>query len=442
MNLSPNPLSQDTLTGLFRTSPTYPDRIINREGTTVEFKESYSHANMAQYFKTMAAYANNNGGYIFFGIGDNPRRLIGLKEKKLQQFETLKVEEFTKNLLEYFSPEILWDHCTFEFRGASYGVIYVYPLRQKPCICKKHYDDKNPKYTLKEGDIYYRYGGRSERIRYPELRAIIDETRKNEEKMWLEFAKKAAKIGVANAALLDLDSGKLSGNTGTVVLDDSILSKIAFIRQGQFVEDGGTPTLRVIGDVQIATGKVVMSQDVHKVVKAIEPEDIFKTFLQGATVEQPLEYVKRICSAASANYPVYYYIKQANIPISDALSVVNATISRSASKDRLVERLEGKRVSISKLPHTLTEVSQWKKTYFEEWLSNSLPPTIDKPEYCIDAMMCLSDADIRNNLGYIRKQLLFLYDAFYEKASSLFASNIRKAICRVDEAVYLDEIET
>ena len=197
-----NPLSLEVLSGIFRTSPKDPTRIINREGSTIEFKESYNHGGMAQYFRAIAAFANNNGGYILFGVGDKPRKLLGLKGASLSQFEGLKVEEFTKNLLEYFSPEIKWDHCTFEFHGMSFGVIYVEPLKRKPCICKKHYDNPNPKYTLKEGDIYYRYGGRSERIRYEELSGIIEETRKAEERQWLNFAKQAVRIGVSNAALL------------------------------------------------------------------------------------------------------------------------------------------------------------------------------------------------------------------------------------------------
>lgn len=45
-----NPLSADKLTNIFRTSPKDPLRIINREGSTIEFKESYSHAGMAQTF--------------------------------------------------------------------------------------------------------------------------------------------------------------------------------------------------------------------------------------------------------------------------------------------------------------------------------------------------------------------------------------------------------
>lgn len=96
------PLSLEVLTGIFRTSPKDPKRIINREGTTIEFKESYNHGGIAQYFRAIAAFANNSGGYILFGVGDKPRRLLGLGEKSLKQFEELKVEEFTKNLLDYF----------------------------------------------------------------------------------------------------------------------------------------------------------------------------------------------------------------------------------------------------------------------------------------------------------------------------------------------------
>lgn len=289
-----NPLSADILTNLFRTSPKDPLRIINREGSTIEFKESYSHAGMAQYFKTIAAFANNSGGYIIFGVGDKPRRLLGLKEKNLSQFEELKVEEFTKNLLEYFSPEIRWDHCTFEYKGMSFGVIYTEPLLNKPCICKKSYDAPNPKYTLKEGDIFYRYGGRSERIRYEELSAIIDHARKVEEQLWLNFAQRAAKVGIENACLLDLGTGKITGNGGSIVIDENLLSKIAFIKEGEFVETKGKPAIRLIGDIEnVSTGKIVVRETTRKVVKAIEPNDLIKAFLKGINVEDPLEYICR-----------------------------------------------------------------------------------------------------------------------------------------------------
>lgn len=435
-----NPLSLEVLTGIFRVSPKDPTRIINREGATIEFKETYNHANMAQYFKTMASFANNQGGYIIFGIGDRPRRLKGLSEKSCTQFEEIKVEVITLALLDYFSPEIKWDHCTFEFRDMSFGVIYVYPLIHKPCICKKHYDAVNQKYSMKEGDIYYRYGGRSERIRYTELAAIIDESRKNEEQQWIDFAKKAAKIGVSNAALLDLKSGNLSGSRGSVVIDGNLLQKIAFIQEGRFVETDGTPTLRLIGDIKnISTGKVIVTESTKKVVRAIEPCDIIRAFLTDKNVEEPLEYVKRICSENTANYPVYFFIQQTKMPIEEVVVLVNNTVSRGVAKDNLIKRLNGKKVEKINPPTTSTKAGKYKNQYRSQWLAEKIPDRIDEIGYCIEALLCLEKAEIQEHNSYIRAQVLKIYNAMYEKASSATASNIRKAICRIDEALYLKD---
>ena len=435
--ITKNQLSLVVLTGIFRTSSKDPSRIINREGTTIEFKESYNHGNMAQYFKAMAAFANNVGGYILFGVGDKPRRLLGLKDKSLLQFEELKVEEVTKALLDYFSPEIKWEHCTFEFRGMSFGVIYVYPLMRKPCICKKHYDAQNAKYSLKEGDIYYRYGGRAERIRYAELFAIIDESRKNEERQWLKFAKKAVRVGVSNAALLDLSTGNLSGNSGTVVLDGDLLQKIAFIQEGKFVETDGTPTLRLIGDItEISTGKVVISETTRKVVRAIEPSDIILSFLQNQMVDEPLEYVKRICSASSANYPVYFFLQQAKTSISDAVDLVKATTARGVAKDRLINRFEGKFVEQKNAPALTTTPAKKKGEYRQQWLTESIPDKIGDIGYCVESLLYLSKQEIVEHQQYIRSVLLTIFRAYYEKATATVASNIRKSICRIDEALF------
>ncbi|MEG0836244.1 MAG: ATP-binding protein [Christensenellaceae bacterium] len=432
------PLSLEKLTSLFRTSPKDDFRIVNREGTTIEFKETYSHANMAQYFKTIASFANNAGGYIIFGVGDKPRCLLGLRDKSLQQFEELKVEEFTKALLDYFAPEIQWDHCTFEYKNKSFGVLYVFKSNRKPCICKKPYDASNPKSSLKEGDIFYRYGGRSERIRYTELSSIIDEVRKQEEKQWLEFAQKAAQIGVSNAAILDLNSGHLSGKGGTIVLDNQLLQKISFIREGEFVEEKGKPTLRLVGDIQeITHGKVIVTGVTKKVVRAIEPNDIIESFLNDETTEEPLEYIKRICSATTANYPVYHFIKQSNLSISEILQIVDQTTSRGTAKGKLLERLNGKAIECIKIPVSNTAAATNKKQYREQWLGENLSTPINKLNYCIQAIYLLTPDEILAHKKYICATLLDIFHANYESASSIIASYLRIAICRIDEALNL-----
>jgi hypothetical protein len=433
-----NPLSADVLTNLFRTSPKDPSRIINREGSTIEFKESYSHAGMAQYFKTIAAFANNSGGYIIFGVGDKPRRLLGLNEKKLSQFEELKVEEFTKNLLEYFSPEIRWDHCTFEYKGMSFGVIYTEPLLKKPCICKKAYDAKDQKYTLKEGDIYYRYGGRSERIRYEELSSIIDHARKVEEQLWLDFAKRAAKVGIENACLLDLGTGKITGNGGSLVIDENLLPKIAFIKEGEFVETKGKPAIRLIGDIEnVSTGKIVVTETTRKVVKALEPNDLIEAFLKGTNVEEPMEYIRAICSATTGNYPIYFLLQQGNISVDDAIKTVDDTTARGAAKKSLQERLGGKRIVQASVPESTRSSSIKKLSYLEAWRNEKV--VLDQGEliHCITALLSLSEEEIKKHEQYIKNMLFQIFEEHYEKASSNLAFNIRKAICRVDEVLFL-----
>ena len=48
----------------------------SRESNTVEVKEACNKCNTAKYAKTMAAFSNNRGGYIIFGVKDNPRKVV------------------------------------------------------------------------------------------------------------------------------------------------------------------------------------------------------------------------------------------------------------------------------------------------------------------------------------------------------------------------------
>lgn len=49
-----DPMSNNELMKIFRISSRNPARIVTRESTTIEFKESYNNSSMAQYFKTIA----------------------------------------------------------------------------------------------------------------------------------------------------------------------------------------------------------------------------------------------------------------------------------------------------------------------------------------------------------------------------------------------------
>ncbi|MCQ2605533.1 MAG: ATP-binding protein [Bacteroidales bacterium] len=68
--------------------------LFHRESQTLEFKESYNHAGLAEYFRDFAAFANNKGGYLIFGIKDRPKReRVGMSEKSLSLFDAIDPEK-------------------------------------------------------------------------------------------------------------------------------------------------------------------------------------------------------------------------------------------------------------------------------------------------------------------------------------------------------------
>lgn len=109
------------------------ERIKNRERNDLEFKESFNMGSFAKYAKTMAAFSNNRGGYLLFGIKDKPREIRGVNPA----FDTFSQEKFTDALNSLFSPEIVWEQGIVEFGEFSIGYIYTYQEQQKPVIALK-----------------------------------------------------------------------------------------------------------------------------------------------------------------------------------------------------------------------------------------------------------------------------------------------------------------
>lgn len=250
---------------------------------------------------------------------------------------------------------------------------------------------------------------------------------------------RAAKIGVENACLLNTNTGVLQGKSGSVLIDEKLLEKILFIKEGQFVENGGKPTLRVIGDIQtIETGKVIAGPT-RKVVRAIEQTDVIESFLKQEQVESPLSYVKRVCSATAGNLPIYYYLSLSGTPITEGIQVVKATTARGTAKQTLIKRLEtNEAIKPLVLPLRKTEVAKIKERYITKWINENIEENLANSNlrYCIDAITYIEPQIVKSHANYLFSKLLFLYKENYENANSSLAASMRNAICYLDEILY------
>lgn len=222
--------------------------LFHRESQNLEFKESFNLAGLADYYRDFAAFANNKGGYLIFGVKDRPKRvLVGLSEKATMQFDKLDPEIVSGHLLDIFSSEIVWEHEIYIFNDMSFGVFYIHESTLKPVISKK---DEGKDQILKNGEIYYRYGGRTQKIQYGELESIINKRIEQNNNQWLDLVQKIGKSGPQNAAILDSEKGIIEkGDSQILVVDEELLQGFQLIREGEFSETKGARTLKLVGNI-------------------------------------------------------------------------------------------------------------------------------------------------------------------------------------------------
>ena len=191
----------------------------------------------------------------------------------------------------------------------------------------------------------------------------------------------------------------------------------------------------------IETGRLIVKEKAKHVVKAIEPNDVIVAFLNRSKLDEPLEYFKVICLAATANYPMYYSLAQAKERVSDAIKIIEGVTTRGITTKRgLIERLQGKTIKQVIITEKATKASTLKAKYREMWNAECIVVTEEELNYCFEALQSLDDEEIKKHEEYIRKTLLELYRNYYEKANPNVITKMRKSICRVDEVLYLSEV--
>jgi hypothetical protein len=313
-------------------------KLKHRESKKLEYKANFNFKNMNEYSKTMAAFANTKGGIIVFGITDSPRKAVGMTNNN---FEHTDEEKITGYLNEYFEPEIEWKKYIFEIENKKFGVILVNEAFDKPIVCKKN--TRNDK--ARESDIFYRYTGRTDRIKYTELRKILDEKIEKINKKWFEHIQNISKIGPENIALIDVLRGEIPSENAKILIDKKLLKNIKFIQEGKFVEKEGAPALKLVGEVEgveIVTPKFNLEDDFYttkELAKELNllPESEFTGYMTAIIkkykIQEKEEYYQQKGSQKFYSRLALEFLKSKNIPLEEAKKIYKDYLSSRKKND-------------------------------------------------------------------------------------------------------------
>ncbi|MBS4011603.1 MAG: ATP-binding protein, partial [Roseovarius sp.] len=207
------------------------------ESAESECKEGFHLRNFSKPLRTIAGFANNLGGYLFFGVKDLPHNfeVCGLPDDRFVETDQNKFSQVIRSTL---APTPRFCVAVLKLDALTVGVVHVEPHNSKPVIASKNEGD------VIEGAIYYRYPGETKAISYPDLRAILDERDQKSREAILPMVQRLLELGPANALVANLANGLLEGGQRPILIDPVSLEQIKFIKEGEFDEIEGAPTLK------------------------------------------------------------------------------------------------------------------------------------------------------------------------------------------------------
>jgi len=282
------PVSINILEALFPMRKGSKDHLAITETDQIECKESFGGQHwIDNCIKAIAAFANNKGGYIAFGLKDKTWEIVGTDKVKYEKYDR---KNLNQKLRSYFSCGVNFDMSSLGRGGKTIGVLHIPPVKIKPVMFIRQVEG------AAEGHIYYRYQGENRLIAPTELQQIIEERiRTLSETILSKHVSNILSNGIENSAVLNLDSGVVDGKAGSFVIDEELLPKISFIKEGEFVEKSGTPTLKLIGEIKKST-KIVATKK-EELIKLYpyswqEMVDLVKKKIAGATNTQINNLIK------------------------------------------------------------------------------------------------------------------------------------------------------
>ena len=135
---------------------------------------------------------------------------------------------------------------------------------------------------------------------------------------------------------------------------------------------------------------------------------------------------------------MYYYISISNKNISEIVEILKSENVRSQAKTMLIERISKKKISYEKLRVTNTEKGIACSKIKESILNNTFELIEEKYDCSriMESIQSLTQKEIVDNKNYILDIMRNYYLKYYQ-IDNKFAGKFRKAVCWIDEALYM-----
>lgn len=410
-----NPIDNKFLAKLLPIRSTNPLMINVEESDTIELKETFS--KILKYIKTIAAFANNSGGYLIFGIKDENKEIVGINTF----FKTLD-PALIDQALSYFVPAIRFEKKEYKIMSKDIGIIYVYPNNSKPVMAIRNLDSEN----IKEGDIYYRYSGETRRIKPAELNYIIDERSKiSLQNDFMKLMQNIIKNGIENSAILNVTTGEVEGRSGNFLIENNLLDKIKFIKEGEFVEKSGAPTLKLMGDLH-----PISAVGTKEIEKSIMDKDILLAFARQEKVSNPIIYIKQIAVDSSKWLPIYYFMNLAKLDDAGVIKYLEGLINDIGRKSYInstIKLIEKKEIPNKSKNHNTKAADILNKIEY------NVDDEVEVAEY-LHSIMSLNKEQI--DLQFIGRYFEQVIEKYWTTSNNKIKNLIRMAICYLDITFY------
>ncbi len=295
------PSEEEQVAALFRLERSGAWRLIGGETDAVECKRDVNPRKLAPIVRAMAGMANNRGGVILLGVEDKSGIVVGLPG---DEFEKLDPVKLTSAAQAHLQPVPSFTKGIVKLGDLIVGYVKVARCSDRPVIVF------SPSDRMDNGAVLYRYPAETAAIRFGEFRSLLDERDARRFRELATATQRIAEIGVRRAAILNTEDGQMEvGGNKRLVLDAALLDQINFIREGEFHETEGAPTLKVVGEVATMGGARPTSGR-----RLITDEDVLRNFLDQETVLEPVEYIRfAVAGSDRAWPPIFYFAVQAGL---------------------------------------------------------------------------------------------------------------------------------